>query len=204
MTHNRARLTFPEIVDSRDGLLIPWLRLYEAAFPPAEREPLSTIYDGLQRRVAGEQVDEHLVAALDGQNNFVGMAMYAVHAPTAALLWYMAVEHTYRGRGIGVQIYDHLVAHCSSAGLQAVLFEVEIPAGPDDRDAQRRITFYRRRGARLLEGIHYLQYTGGGYPPLPMHLMIHPLQKLDAPAAFALACAILGASLQQTGPLALS
>jgi hypothetical protein len=58
-------------------------------------------------------------------------------------------------------------------------------------------------GARLLTGIQYMQSVGWHHPPTPIHIMIHPLQSMDAGTAFELTSGIFGPSLQKTGSLAL-
>ncbi len=200
-----APLTFVDIVDLHDDRLLPWLDLYETAFPTSERVLVSTIVDVLKRRMAGGEVHEHLLSVLDTDNVPVGMAMYSISAATpVAFLWYMAVDARRRGQRIGTRVYEEIAARLGARGLQAMIFEVEIPHGDDANTAARRIQFYRRQGAFLLEGIRYLQDVGWHQTPLPMHLMLHPLGELDARAAFALAQAVFGDWVEQVGELALS
>ena len=99
-----------------------------------------------------------------------------------------------------------------TAETVAVLIEVERPdlahTEVERVLAERRIAFYRRQGARLLEGVHYVQSVGLHQPPLSMHVMLHPLQSLDAETAFCLARAVFGGaaggeSITRVGPLSL-
>jgi hypothetical protein len=90
--------------------------------------------------------------------------------------------------------------------VRALIFDLEDPARmltPEAAcQAERRIAFYRRLGARLLGGIRYTQTVGPHQPPLHLHLMFHPIQDITAQEAFDIAHAEFGdAILQQIGEL---
>ena len=48
-----------------------------------------------------------------------------------------------------------------------------------------------------------MQFIGAHQPPVPMHLMIHPLREVDARQAYNLAKDIFGNALELVGELAL-
>lgn len=201
------QLSLVELVDRRDDLLIPWLRLYELAFPPNERMMAASFLDMLHGRERGEAQDKHLLAALDRGGSLVGMAAYGDMAElNAAFLWYLAVLPQERNRGVGAWLYQEIVRRLAP-GTRAMIFDVERPEDrPSDEQcmlAQRRLGFYRRQGARLLQGATSTINVGPHQPPTPMYLMVHPLVPMDAQQAFMLAQEIYGDDTRQTGPLAL-
>jgi GNAT superfamily N-acetyltransferase len=204
-------LHITEIIDPNDDLLLPWLDLYETAFPPAERMLISFYLRLLRDKRKGLHPDHHLLA-VQCEEGFVGLAHYVtVEEQHLAWLWMFAVTPGARNRGIGTAIYQDIVRRLP-VGTIAVLIEVERPdlahTEAERRLAERRIAFYRRQGARLLEGVHYVQSVGPHQPPLPMHVMFHPLQALDANKAFELARAVFtgdtgSEAIAQTGVLSL-
>ncbi len=201
-----APLTFNAIANLHDELFVPWLDLYETAFPPEERLLASAFWKVLAAKEQGKPLTVELLAALDAGQRLVGMAFSELY-PEARLaaLWYVAVDPRQRSQGLGSQVYQEIVRRVREAGCRAMLFEVEIPENapaPEAKTlAERRIAFYRRNGARLLTGIHYLQSVGPHQPLTPMHLMIHPLEPLDPPAALALAQGLFGDLVTPIGPL---
>jgi GNAT superfamily N-acetyltransferase len=199
-------LHITEITDPDNALLLPWLDLYETAFPPPERMLVSFYLRLLREKRDGLHQHHHLLAA-QREGVFVGLAHYVEAAEHhLAWLWMFAVSPETRNQGIGATIYADVVRRLP-AGTIAVLIEVERPdlahTEAERRFAERRIAFYRRQGAQLLGGVHYVQSVGPHQPPLPMCVMIHPLLPLDADAAFGLACAVLGDAITQTGALSL-
>lgn len=199
-----ADLSFIEISSRADDLLLPWLELYETAFPASERVLVANILDILKRKEQGEQTEEHLLSVLDTNADPIGMAMYSLQPGSeAAFLWYMAVNPTIRNRGIGSVIYQEVREKILTNGPISLVFEVEIPEGQNSRIAQRRIDFYRRQGAQLLGGIRYMQQVGYHQDPIPMHLMVHGAHSIDSQLAFELAKSVLGESLEQSGELCL-
>ena len=201
-----AALHIVEISDPDDDMLLPWLDLYEVAFPPNERMLVSFYLRLLKEKRGGLQPDHHLLA-VQREGVFVGLAHYVVIAEhNLAWLWMFAVTPEARNHGVGAAIYRD-VARRLPVGTTAVLLEVKRPdlaSSEEERHlAERRIAFYRRQGARLLEGVYYVQSVGPHQPPLPMHVMLHPLQPLDAETAFQLAQAIFGDTITQTGALSL-
>jgi GNAT superfamily N-acetyltransferase len=201
-------LTYISIKDVQDDLLLPWLDLYETAFPPAEKVLVSWFLKELKDRAAGLRQPSEMLAVLDGQKRLVAMADYELRLEQrVALLWYLAVGPVKRGQGVGSSIYREIVRRARDAGCRALLFEVEIPEEaplPETRRlADSRIMFYRKLGARLLGGVHYLQYIGQHQPPLPMHIMVQAFETLDAREVFDLGKLVFNDALTQTGDLEL-
>jgi len=195
-----------EITDPDDDLLLPWLDLYEIAFPPPERMLVSFYLRLLRQKRDGLHPDHHLLA-VRRVGVFVGLAHYVIIIEQRlAWLWMFAVTPEARNQGLGAAIYGDIVRRLP-AGTVAMLLEVERPdlaqIEAERRLAERRIAFYRRQGALLLEGVYYVQSVGPHQPPLPMHVMIHPLQPLNTETAFRFAHTVFGDAITQTGTLSL-
>lgn len=196
-----------EITTLQDDLLLPWLDLYETAFPANERMLVSFYVRLLREKPLGLWSAHHLLAA-QREGRFVGLAHYVlIPEHHLAWLWMFAVTPEARNQGIGAAFYGEIVGRLP-AGTAAMLLEVERPdlahTEAERRLAERRIAFYRRQGARLLEGVHYIQSVGPHQTPLPMYVMVHPLQPLDAETAFHCVQAVFGDAITQNGALSLS
>lgn len=204
---NSDHLQYIEITDLNDPLLLPWLDLYEKAFPPNERILVSGHLRVLKARAAGMPTDEHILAALDEGGELVGMARVMIRANEVAYLWYIAILPSRRGQGLGAAFYREIIRRAEGANCPALIFEVEIPERAIDQmhrqTALRRIGFYRRLGAKVLGGIHYLQSVGPHQPPTPMHIMAHTFRPMDAKEVFVLAQALFDDAVQPVGTLML-
>ena len=202
-------LTFHEIANLQDDLLLPWLDLFETAFPANEKVLVSHFLALLKMKGKQQETTETMLAGVHPAGKLLGLACYQlIPAVGVAVLWYLAVDPEARDRGLGGQLYDHVTGLIDKTLYQALLLEVEIPElfknDEERKRAARRINFYRRHGAYMLEGVDYLQFIGWHHPPTPMHLMVHPLRVLDASACFRLAKAYSGDALKQSGRLKLT
>lgn len=202
-------LNVHEIDHLQDEFFLPWLDLYETAFPPAEKVLISTYLRLFQTGKIGSQSENHLLAVLNENGKLAGMAHFEKTAgdDSPAALWYLAVQPEQRGSGLGARIYQHVLAQCRELQAPALCFEVELPEEMTTEAARhlagRRIQFYERQGALRLTGVHYLQVVGWHQPPVPMQVMIHPLQPLSAEEAFVLASWLYEENIRKTGPLCL-
>jgi GNAT superfamily N-acetyltransferase len=179
-----------EIVHPDDPLLPAWLALYCQAFPPVERIPPEDVIGMIARKSRGELPGVRFQALLEGDQLVALLASERFDDPGVLFLWYLALPEARRGQGLGSRIYRRL-AEQSARGLQCILFDVEMPALAASEAEQavraRRIEFYRRLGVRELTGVRYAIQIEPGSPPLPMHLMIHPLVPLTGRDAYELA-----------------
>jgi ribosomal protein S18 acetylase RimI-like enzyme len=192
-----------EIASLSDPLFPAWLDLFELSFPTAERVLVSTFVRALA--APNGSVSHTLLASVGPEGDLVGMADYqSFPAQRVAYLWYLAVRPDRRGAGLGSEIYRAVFARLPSE-VCALLLEVEkpllAPGAIERRLASRRIAFYRRLGAQILEGIRYMQSVGTHQPPLPMHLMVHLRAPFGPEQAFAAAREICGDLIQRTGTL---
>ncbi len=202
-------LSFQEIVSLDDDLLEPVLDLYQTAFPLNEQVRVSSFVRALRRQMRGEPPMERFVCAVDGDGRLAGLAITEAQADVPLYaLWYLAVVPEMRCAGVGARLYAEVVrrARVEALDARAVLLEVEVPEEaetPELRDlASRRIGFYRRNGALLLGGVDYT-LSVGWQPPVPMHLVFHPLSPLTPSEAYDLSSALFGEALRRTGDLTL-
>ena len=102
-----------------------------------------------------------------------------------AWLDYFAIRSDLRGRGLGSELFREIVhlAGNESPRLDWLLFEVDDDYEGDaqrEADCIRRVRFYRRLGARVLENVPY-KFPSAVTSPIRMRLMacqLHPIAKL--------------------------
>jgi len=192
-----------EVASLSDPLFPAWLDLFELSFPTAERVLVSTFVRALA--APDGSVSHTLLAGVGPEGDLVGMADYQIFpAQRAAYLWYLAVQPDRRGAGAGSEIYRAVLARLPSK-VCALLLEVEkpllVPEVSERQLAERRIAFYHRLGAQILEGIRYTQSVGSHQPPKPMHLMVHLRAPFGPEQAYASAHEICGDLIQRSGTL---
>jgi len=178
--------------------------IYLESFPPAERAPFEELieeidsgkYDLLTIREKGLLRGFAVSMALSGLD---------VH-----LLAYLAVERHCRSRGLGGRLVRTLVESLASQGnVGGLLIEVDPEEAEDDRDlrmAARRIGFYERLGAQVVDGAAgYRAPNLAGEGSLAMRLLCLPISEPELKGERLRTCvaALLaeGYGLQETDPL---
>jgi GNAT superfamily N-acetyltransferase len=120
--------------------------IYEEAFPSWQREP----FDALVRAFPDEARLQ--LAMIDGRD-VVGFATtLRLQAVSWRFLEYFAVTERRRNQGLGGSLWQTLIERLAEGGPLPIVLEVErpqdAPAGTTERTTrERRIDFYRRRGA---------------------------------------------------------
>lgn len=155
--------------------------IYQQSFPPDEREPLETLLAHGADRPA-----THYWAAVEDQTVW-GIAFFSYFPRTRmSFLAYIAVRPDLRGGGFGARLYQRMLQQAAEdarvfgqTALGAAL-EVEKPAlaaSPAERDLrQRRIQFYQRLGAFIVDGIDFIAPPLSlGASAMPYHILFHPL-----------------------------
>lgn len=198
-------LTFVDITDCNDDLLIPWLDLYETSFPPEEKVLVSSFLELLKEKAKGEYPDSYIQAVLDEDARMVAALRFdIVREFGATYFWYMAVDPSVRNRGIGSACFNEVVRHATGAGTRAMVLEVEMQDhSPDPQMSDRRLGFYRRHGAAMLTEIEYMQSVGPHQPAIPMHIMIRPIESVTPQEAFDMVHSLFGDAIRQVGELGL-
>jgi GNAT superfamily N-acetyltransferase len=181
-----SELNFISIDHLDHPLLEEWKHVYYDAFPRSERMTW-----GFFEKVIPAEERNHYVWAATQDDKFVALFSYGFdeteQSGNILFLWYLATAPALRNQGIGHQVMTEIKRLAQEAGCSAVVFEVNIPSEASNaEDAEfdrRRIGFYQRQGAFLIEGIHYEQSVDQpDEKPIPMHLMLIPLCTLDSPA----------------------
>ena len=97
-----------------------------------------------------------------------------------AWLDYFAIRSDLRGRGLGSDLFRGIVQMAIEQKPQPhwLLFEVDDDYEGDlqrESDCKRRVKFYRRLGARLLENVPY-KFPSAAAEPIRMRLMAYQLR----------------------------
>src|SRR5690242_19755869 len=126
-------------------------RIYADSFPLRQREPFDALTESIR--------DGEVLAWLKLDNGApIGIA---VVLPFSSVPWdfleYFAVDGTVRSKGHGSALWTALL---DQPEIRRLIFEVEDPDDADDPDErtirQRRIAFYQRLGAKLVENVEYV------------------------------------------------
>lgn len=161
-------VTFVQIQDSQHADFPAVVALYEEAFPPSEKVASSAI---------AERVDREIYQLFVGYEatQVVFMAMfYPMRESEFVLLAYIATHRDYRGQGIGATFLRESVNRLQREA-KYLLIEAEDPScGEDKALRQRRVNFYRRIGARTMEGVKFVLPALSREPPAEMVLMVAP------------------------------
>jgi GNAT superfamily N-acetyltransferase len=151
-----------------EGEFAGLVRVYEASLAASERKSLAALNAMLAR-------PEYLFLAAVEDGSVLGFAIaIALIGSDAALLEYMAVDVGLRGRGVGAALFG-AVAGWSGIADRSLLVEVDSEReGSVEREQRaRRKGFYRRLGARELEGLRYLMPPVTAAAPPAMDLMVY-------------------------------
>jgi GNAT superfamily N-acetyltransferase len=143
--------------------------LYLLSFPLNERRDFDFLLEGL--RLGNYQM---LVYLKEKSVYGLSFVYFPEHEPFA-LLDYFAIILEKQGIGVGSQCFLELVHRMQCEG-RSLLMEVEDPTvGTNKDEKEKRIRFYERNGARMLEKYdYYLPDLSGHGEPTPMKLMIAP------------------------------
>ncbi|GIL11737.1 MAG: hypothetical protein BroJett038_04570 [Chloroflexota bacterium] len=159
------------------------LAIYEQAFPEVERDPVENIAASLKN--PDPDTDMTRLRALAEENRVVGFTYFSTYKDYyLGFLKFIAVRQDIRGKGYGPLLLQDAIQQVRADGRRAtgwpylgLVLEVERPeTAESDQDRQlreRRIQFYRRNGAVMIEGTDYIAPPVAlGQPPLPFHLMV--------------------------------
>ena len=202
------RYSLVDLKSLEDDLLPAWLDLYETSFPPEERVLVSFLLRVIRNRSRAGALDYSPLAFLSPEQVFIGMCFYqTIPDLSIVYLWYLAMVPEVRNQGLGSGFYC-IITERTFASNGLLVFEVEKPEEAHSEAQrlirQRRIDFYRRNGAFLLNGISYLQSVGSHVPPTPMHIMVHLREPMGAEVIYTVAKELFHYAISQTGPLALT
>jgi GNAT superfamily N-acetyltransferase len=172
-----------DITDLHTALGQQVLAIYERSFPEAERDPVENIAASLNPSDLGAEVT-HLRALVEHEG-VVGFTYFSSYQEYyLGFLKFIAVREDIRGKGYGPILLQDAIEQLRADGVRAtgwpylgLVLEVERPETAENvQDRQlreRRIQFYRRNGAIMIEGVDYIAPpVAAGQPSLPFHLMV--------------------------------
>jgi len=161
------------------------------SFPPTELVPLDAFVAG---GTAGHL--DVLVASPDGGGEPLGAIVGERHGDGVLVDW-LAVAGATRGGGVGRALIEAGLRRWLDGGALVVLGEVERPdrfeAHPRYGDPARRLAFYERLGASVLDVPYYQPPIAEGMPRLPGLLLVVLAAADPAPAPRLLSRAETGA-----------
>ena len=177
-------------VNSCADPVVPQLfAIYEESFPREVLVPADVIVALIEKGNRGDLGPDlfHVGAALEDDVVVGGAAFVFLQSSNLGFINYIFVESSSRGRGVGEFIYHHLrnilerdAMALNKRQLEGIVFEVEREDSPtafgELTEKTKRLRFFGRMGAAILEGLDYMQpplHAGEG--PLPMHLMFDPV-----------------------------
>jgi hypothetical protein len=144
------------------------MELYTDAFPASERHSVSVISqrvtDGLSKMYVASSNNEIVFLAL----------LWPLKTTEFILLDYMATKASHRGKGIASAFLTELRERLGNTNSYLIMEVENSKFGDDRKEKEKRITFYKRQGAKELEGIRYLLPPLNGTIPTEMILMIFP------------------------------
>jgi GNAT superfamily N-acetyltransferase len=156
------------------------INIYENSFPFNETRPFEDIVNMLRN-----DKNYHLIVSLNN-NSVIGISlMYIFRSLNIGLLDYMAISPSFRGQGLGKEIFNFTFEKLCSIITNGIGLLIEIQKENNLLDHQEmtirknRIGFYNKLGVKLLDKVNYL------LPPIypsnkeeEMYLMIKPIKKI--------------------------
>lgn len=171
-------IEFIQINDTKHAGLAAALEIDVDAFPANERFPVELLKEeidkGVEQLYLGYQENEVVFMAL----------LWPLKDTEFILLGDMATKKSHRGQGIGTAFLNKIRQDLREKN-KFILLEVENPDRGSEREEKgRRVAFYRRVGAQVMQGVRYvLPPLDGSSISTEMLLMVFPEYRNDTIAA---------------------
>lgn len=162
------KLLFHQISNTNDIHFAKAINIYIESFPANERQPLSIV----KKRII-EAKSNLFVGILN--NEVICMALiWNFTTLEFALLDYMAVDKKYRNKKFGTDLFTFLSDKINSYNKYMIIEVENHLFGFNTEQRKKRINFYIRNGAYILNDIPYMLPSLNDTLPTEMILMMSP------------------------------
>lgn len=161
-------LEFTEITDTEDSHFAQAMAIYVAEFPQNERHPVNLIRERVQR---GSNI--LYVGRIKNEVVFVAL-LWPLDNTDFILLDYMATKETHQNRGIGSGFMKNMRDSLLPKEKRFVIEVEALKHETNKQQRQRRLSFYKRNGAKQMKDVKYVLPALDGGEPTEMILMVFP------------------------------
>ncbi len=164
---------FQEILSVKNNYFKQAMLIYDEAFPSNEKHPI----DLIQNRIINGH-SKLFVGIIDGEVVCMSL-IWNFNDLEFVLLDYMAVSSNYRNNNLGSQLFQFLSNRVRKLNKYMIIEVENYLFGSNTLERKRRINFYFKNGAYILEDFNYLLPSLDGTYPTEMILMVSPKYKED-------------------------
>ncbi len=151
--------------------------IFDASFPIEEKDPWELV-KRINKKLKNDFYSSPSLTygLFDPQFKLLSFAMYYYCTKQQLLLGYIATRATQREKGYGSILFKASIKDLFNKNVKGVFLEIErvdLATSKEDADLrQRRRSWWFRMGARVLNGISYVQPSvDRGQPDIPMELL---------------------------------
>ena len=157
--------------DKNDPYFQMAMKLYHSSFPDNERQTEETIISRI------ESGNSRLFAGIFNEQVVSMGILWNFSTIDFVLLDYLAVDEKMRQQGLGSRFFRFL-AEVVCLENKSMVLEVEDPAfGENHTERKKRVLFYLKNGAFLLQDVPYILPPLDNTTPTHMLLMVYPFKK---------------------------
>lgn len=164
-------LSFGEVDNVDSSEFRDAIKIYNESFPPAARKSAAV----LRKRISSGR-EKLMIGVLDKHVVVSFALLWPLEGSGFVLLDYFAVRREYRSRAIGSAFLKYLSSFLRPRG-ERLIIEVDDPHYGGGREKKRRrVSFYKRCGARELVGVEYYLRSLSSMPK-KLILMVLPARR---------------------------
>jgi len=166
-------MNFSEITNTESPEFAEAMQIYQDCFPVNEQHPVEII-----RQRVNQGVTHIYINRANNEISFVAL-LWPLTGTDFILLDYMATHARHRGKNIASSFMKSM-EQLSAEQKKYFILEVEDPAHGNNKDErEKRVNFYRKNGAKLLNNVRYILPALQGTEQTEMLLMMFPEYKDD-------------------------
>lgn len=163
-------LSLRRLTSAADSRFDALYAIYRESIAPREQKPKAELAAMVSKP------EYRFFAAQEGERMAGFSIALFMTAEGFCLLEYLAVDETFRRRGLGSELFQQTINVIrEQAGAIPILLEVDSDRepGPDQDIRRRRRDFYRRLGCRRIANCAYILPLAGWSPVPKMDLFVH-------------------------------